>query len=80
MTVAEINLRHFINLGLCSSLMFFFPYLQISKSPEKLQLGLHMTEAFRINGVNQGTIKMTAPIVEFKIADPETLKGLSSCN
>ncbi|KAL0194894.1 hypothetical protein M9458_008466, partial [Cirrhinus mrigala] len=35
-----------------------------------------MTEAFRVNGVDRGTIKMTAPIAELHIVDPETYKGL----
>ena len=35
-----------------------------------------MTEAFRINGVDRGTIKMTAAIAELSIVDPETFKTL----
>ncbi|XP_052429055.1 coiled-coil domain-containing protein 106-like [Carassius gibelio] len=35
-----------------------------------------MTEAFRANGVDRGTIKMTAPIAELHIVDPETYKSL----
>ncbi|KAF3836212.1 hypothetical protein F7725_028770 [Dissostichus mawsoni] len=35
-----------------------------------------MSEAFRINNVDRGTIKMTAPIAELKIVDPETLESL----
>lgn len=35
-----------------------------------------MTEAFRINGVDIGTIKMTAPIAERKYVDPETFASL----
>ncbi|TKS75679.1 Coiled-coil domain-containing protein 106 [Collichthys lucidus] len=35
-----------------------------------------MSEAFRINGVDRGTIKMTAPIAELKIVDPDTFNTL----
>lgn len=35
-----------------------------------------MTEAFRINGVDRGTIKMTAPIAELKYVDPEKFASL----
>ncbi|XP_062313349.1 coiled-coil domain-containing protein 106-like [Osmerus eperlanus] len=35
-----------------------------------------MTQAFRINGVDRGTIKMTAPIAELKIVDPEIFASL----
>ncbi|KAK1904244.1 Coiled-coil domain containing protein 106 [Dissostichus eleginoides] len=35
-----------------------------------------MSEAFRINNVDRGTIKMTAPIAELKIVDPDTFESL----
>lgn len=35
-----------------------------------------MTEAFRINSVDRGTIKMTAPIAELKYVDPEKFASL----
>ena len=35
-----------------------------------------MTEAFNINNVERGTIKMTAPIAELKNADPDTFLTL----
>ncbi|KAI4825561.1 hypothetical protein KUCAC02_021241 [Chaenocephalus aceratus] len=35
-----------------------------------------MSEAFRINNVDRGSIKMTAPIAELKIVDPDTFKTL----
>ncbi|KAK1882461.1 Coiled-coil domain containing protein 106 [Dissostichus eleginoides] len=35
-----------------------------------------MSEAFRINNVDRGTIKMTAPIAELKIVDPDTFETL----
>ena len=35
-----------------------------------------MSEAFRINGVDRGTIKMTAAIAELKIVDPSTFNSL----
>ena len=34
------------------------------------------TEAFRINGVDRGTIKMTAPIAELQIVDPDLFHSL----
>ena len=35
-----------------------------------------MTEAFNINNVDRGTIKLTAPIAELNIADPDTFLTL----
>ncbi|KAI9525051.1 hypothetical protein NQZ68_012561 [Dissostichus eleginoides] len=35
-----------------------------------------MSEAFRIYNVDRGTIKMTAPIAELKILDPDTFENL----
>ena len=35
-----------------------------------------MSEAFRINGVDRGTIKITAPIAELKYVDPEKFASL----
>lgn len=35
-----------------------------------------MTKAFHINGVDRGTIKMTAPIAELTCVDPEKFASL----
>ncbi|XP_067105948.1 coiled-coil domain-containing protein 106-like [Osmerus mordax] len=48
-------------------------YQKVLKSFSRVRM---MTQAFRINGVDRGTIKMTAPIAELKIVDPETYASL----
>ncbi|KAM6995228.1 uncharacterized protein LKV04_007452 [Tautogolabrus adspersus] len=48
-------------------------YKKVLKSFSKVRT---MSEAFRINGVDRGTIKMTAAIAELNIVDPETFKTL----
>lgn len=48
-------------------------YLKVLKTFSRVRT---MTEAFRINNVDRGTIKMTAPIAELKIVDPETFNNL----
>ncbi|XP_062333982.1 coiled-coil domain-containing protein 106-like [Osmerus eperlanus] len=48
-------------------------YQKVLKSFSRVRT---MTQAFRINGVDRGTIKMTAPIAELKIVDPETYASL----
>ncbi|XP_028303961.1 coiled-coil domain-containing protein 106-like [Gouania willdenowi] len=48
-------------------------YKKVLKSFSKVRT---MTEAFRINGVDRGTIKMTAAIMELNTVDPETFKTL----
>ncbi|XP_038137140.1 coiled-coil domain-containing protein 106-like [Cyprinodon tularosa] len=48
-------------------------YKKVLKSLSKVRT---MTEAFRINGVDRGTIKMTAPIAELHIVDPVAFSTL----
>ncbi|KAJ4946747.1 hypothetical protein JOQ06_008793, partial [Pogonophryne albipinna] len=52
------------------------PYCRYKKVLKTFGRVRTMSEAFRINNVDRGTIKMTAPIAELKIVDPDTFKTL----
>ena len=76
-----------LSRGLCSFLVLFVLYIfqwkgqlrlsadikNVLKSVSKVRT---MTEAFRINDVDRGTIKMTAAIAELNIVDPVTFNTL----